>query len=252
MVKTKPAATADLIEADAAAEFNKALADTNRARAERDAVQAEVQTLARAVFEADQRAEAKDVAADDAAATAYLDGAPIPSGAPTLRQRLADARSRLAVLERATQIARTRMRAARDRLDSEAAKEARPRHAEAVRRIADALIDLSIAIDEEEAIRAELANPLKLGLMGFSGVGSLAFIDSNVSHWLKRASGLGFIPRGYRENEYRHKRAALRAAHARAAAKADAGEPEPPTMREKIERAAARTSTLVGTAQAAE
>lgn len=247
--------TNNVVELDAEDAYAKALADTKRARAERDAAQAEVNTLQRQVYEAEQRTDARETAADDAAALAFLDGKSVPAADATLRQRLDDACARLAVLERATAIARERMHAARRRLDNAAAKSAQPRHAEAVKRIATALVDLALALEEETAIRGELHNALALPPMTFAGVGTLAAIDSNVSMWLKRAEGLGFIEPGFRADDIAPRRQALRDAARAASARAWEHQPRsestaaPKDTRSKIAEAARKLASLGAAAE---
>lgn len=237
-----------VVQLDLETEFATARAAVQRAKADRDAAKRKVDEFAAQLFTLSE--SAKDAAANDAHALAYLAGRAAPDGPATIRQRLDEAKTQLAILERAVNIATEHVKAARKKLDKRDIEAARPRHAEAVRRIADALVTLSLALESEESIRHELpGGALSLPPMSFAGVGLVGDISSNVSLWLQRAKGLGFIDDKFRAAEIGERRAAAVAAGKARLAQLRQAQPDKSDARAKIERGAKRIADYVAAAE---
>src|SRR5262245_44367885 len=133
----------NIVTLDPAAELSEAKATYMRAKAERDRLKAEIAQMSRQLFEASD----KDALATDAHALAYLDRLPTPEIPTTIRLRLEQARSSLAVVERACVIGGERCKKAQLRIDSRAVAAARPQHLQNALRVANALVELAVALE---------------------------------------------------------------------------------------------------------
>ncbi len=128
----------------------------------------------------------------DAAAEAYLAGAPPASFEPELKKLNAER----AVVERAVGIAREKFNAARESRNNELGKALRPAHRQAATRVADCLIQLAEANAEEVRIREQAPGGV-LPFLSFPGV-DLGRQDTAAKHflaYLKRIAGIEPAPR---------------------------------------------------------
>ncbi len=174
-----PSKPADLIEVEARC---------RSIRAERQAVETELQRIQDERWRAAQGDENLDLAAEAMAA-----GETDAMSRNMTPERISELRSRLEILIRADSKVSRRAAELRDRHTRNIAAAWRPMHKKAAHRIARALVELAAANAEEERVRAR-APGATLPPMSFPNIGRFGAAGGAAQYWKEHAKRYNYWP----------------------------------------------------------